>query len=96
MKYLDKYSKVLNEMICSTTNVIDSKNFVSQLYFSDRKTEVSEFIVKQILAGNFQMLYNNKSWFCTIEIRKMNLVKNWYFTYFPMLALISIRPWSKK
>ena len=61
MKYLDKYSKVWNEMNCSTTNVIDSKNFVSQLYFSDRKSEVSEFIVNQLTEGNFHQLLKFKN-----------------------------------
>ena len=35
--------------------MIDSKNFVSQLYFEGRRTEVSEYIVKQLAKGNFQM-----------------------------------------
>ena len=43
-------------MNCSTMNVIDSKNFVSQLYFSDRKSAVSEFIVNQLTEGNFHQL----------------------------------------
>ena len=62
MKYLDKYSKVWNEMNCSTMNVIDSRNFVSQVYFSGRKTEVSKFIVNQLVKGNFHKLHNHNLW----------------------------------
>ena len=53
MKYLNKYSKLWNEMNCSTINVIDTTNFVSQLYFDDRKAEVSEFMIKKLIKGRF-------------------------------------------
>jgi len=60
MKYLDKYSNVWNEMNCSTMNVIDSKNFVSQLLFEDRRMEVSKFIVKELAKGSFHKWDDDK------------------------------------
>ena len=56
MKYLDKYSNVWNEMNCSTMNVTDSKNFVSQFYLEGHTKEVSEFIVKQLAKGSFHKI----------------------------------------
>ena len=53
MKYLNKYSKLWNQMNCSTMNVIDKTNFVRQIYFDNRTAEVSEFIIKQLIKGRF-------------------------------------------
>ena len=56
MKYLNKYSKLWNDMNCTTMNVIDAKSVVSQckdLYLQGRRVEISEFILEQLLKGRF-------------------------------------------
>jgi len=48
MKYLKKYSKLWNEMNCTTINVIDTRNFFRQFFVPGRRAEVSALILKQL------------------------------------------------
>jgi hypothetical protein len=48
MKYLNKYSKLWNEMNCTTINVIDTRNFFRQFFVPGRRAEVSAIILKQL------------------------------------------------
>jgi len=51
MKYLNKYSKLWNEMNCTTINVIDTRNFFRQFFVPGRRAEVSAIILKQLAKG---------------------------------------------
>ena len=51
MKYLNKYSKLWNEMNCTTINVIDTRNFFRQFFVPGRGAEVSAIILKQLAKG---------------------------------------------
>ena len=55
MKYLNKYSKLWNEMNCTTINVIDTRNFFRQFFVPGRRAEVSAIILKQLAKGKIFM-----------------------------------------